>query len=111
MVSDSKGDGKGRVIKNEIGPYQMTPFYQGSTHAQFNPDCTNVTFVSSFASEDFGTQYTLEQMFAFTDDIIAASFGQAIDLGDIDDLRHGIPATIAFGVKQCLQKCNPERVW
>ncbi|KAH7304391.1 spherulin-1B [Stachybotrys elegans] len=111
MVSGNNADGTRRVIRNEIGPYQMTPFYQGSVHTQFNPDCTNVTFVSSFASEDFGTEYMFDQLFAFSDDVIGASFGQMLAAEDVDILRREIPASVAFGVKQCLQQCNPERIW
>lgn len=84
----------------------MTPFYQGSIHTQFNPDCSDVTFVASFASEDFGTGQVLDQTFAFTDDIIAASFGQAIAGENIDAVRNIIPASIALGVETCLQRCG-----
>jgi len=99
-------NGTRRVIRNEIGPFQMTPFYQGSIHAQFNPDCTNTTFVSYFASEDFGTGQVLDETFAFTEDVISASFGRTIAGEDIDTVRKAIPVSIALGVEHCLQQCG-----
>ncbi|KAF4451420.1 Cupin [Fusarium austroafricanum] len=102
-------DGKRRVIKNEIGPLQMTPFYQGSVHTQFNPDCTDVIFVASFASEDFGTGLVLDQTFAFADEVVAAAFGQAVAGEDINAFREAIPTNIALGVEECLQRCGIEK--
>ncbi|CAK7238184.1 hypothetical protein SEUCBS140593_010410 [Sporothrix eucalyptigena] len=106
-VLDSNGSR--RVIQTEIGPYQMTTFYQGSLHTQFNPDCTNTTFVSFFASEDFGTGQVLDETFAFTEDVIAAAFGGAIAGEDIDMVRQAIPVSIALGVEQCLQQCGIQK--
>ncbi|KAM5349216.1 hypothetical protein ACJZ2D_017200 [Fusarium nematophilum] len=102
-------DGNRRVIRNEIGSFQMTPFYQGSVHTQFNPDCADAIFVASFASEDFGTGQVLDQTFAFADDIVAAAFGQTIAGEDIDAAREAIPPSIALGVDGCLQRCGIEK--
>ncbi|KAK2032388.1 RmlC-like cupin [Colletotrichum zoysiae] len=100
-------DGKTRrVIRTELGPFQMTPFYQGSIHSQFNPDCEDAVFVASFAAEDFGTGQVADSTFAFSDDLIAATFGQSIAGADIDRVRKAIPASIALGVEECLKKCN-----
>ncbi|KAJ0354827.1 hypothetical protein COL154_002144 [Colletotrichum chrysophilum] len=100
-------DGKTRrIIRTELSPYMMTPFYQGSVHSQFNPDCTDAIFVASFTSEDFGTGQIADETFAFSDDLIAATFGQSIDGEDIEMVRAAIPASIALGVDACLKKCN-----
>ncbi|KZL69269.1 spherulin-1b protein [Colletotrichum incanum] len=100
-------DGKTRrVIRTELGPFQMTPFYQGSIHSQFNPDCEDAVFVASFAAEDFGTGQVADSTFAFSDDLIAATFGQSIAGEDIDRVRKAIPASIALGVDECLKKCH-----
>ena len=99
-------NGTRRVIRNEVGPFQMTTFYQGSIHAQFNPGCTNATFIAFFASEDFGTGQVLDETFTFTDDLIGASFGNTIAGEDIDTVRKAIPISIALGVEQCLQQCG-----
>ncbi|KAL2877918.1 hypothetical protein SGCOL_006868 [Colletotrichum sp. CLE4] len=103
-------DGKTRrAIRTELGPFQMTPFYQGSLHTQFNPDCGDAVFVASFAAEDFGTGQVADSAFALTDDVIAATFGQSIAGADIDRVRKAIPASIALGVDECLKKCNIQK--
>jgi hypothetical protein len=99
-------NGKRRVIQTEVKSYQMTPFYQGSVHTQFNPDCTDTIFVASFNAEDFGTGQIADEEFAFSDDILAATFGQSIDGAEIDKIRAAIPASIAEGVEQCLKTCG-----
>lgn len=107
-VNDANG--KRRVIQNEVKSYQMTPFYQGSVHTQFNPDCTDTIFVASFNTEDFGTGQIADETFAFGDDILGATFGQSIDGAEIDRVRAAIPASIAKGVEQCLKTCGiPKR--
>jgi oxalate decarboxylase/phosphoglucose isomerase-like protein (cupin superfamily) len=109
-VNNVNGKPGRRVITNEITEYQMTPFYQGSVHTQFNPDCTDAIFVASFNAEDYGAGQVVDETFAFTDDIIGAAFGQSIDGADIDKIRAAVPASIAQGVEQCLKQCNiPKR--
>lgn len=102
-------DGTPRVIRTELGPNMMTPFYQGSVHTQFNPDCKPATFVASFAAEDFGTGQVAQEIFAVSDDVIAATFGQSIAGEDIDAVRALIPASIALGVEECLKKCDIQK--
>jgi len=94
------------VITTTINPFQMTPFYQGSVHTQFNPDCTDAIFVAAFANEDFGTGQIADETFALSDDVIAATFGQSIAGEDVDTVRLAIPPSIALGVEQCLKTCG-----
>jgi len=108
-MTAENSNGTRRIIKNEIGPYQMTPFYQGSIHTQYNPDCTYVTFVASFASEDPGDGQILNEIFNFTDEVIAASFGQALASDKINSVRQAISPTIALGVERCLQQCGGQK--
>ncbi|KAF4974197.1 hypothetical protein FZEAL_8875 [Fusarium zealandicum] len=102
-------DGNRRVIRAELKANMMTPFYQGSVHTQFNPDCEPATFVASFAAEDFGTGQIADETFALSDDVIAATFGQSIAGEDIDRVRQAIPMSIALGVDECLKKCGIEK--
>lgn len=95
-----------RVISNTVEKNQMTPFFLGSVHTQFNPDCTNATFVAAFNAEDFGAGQVAEELFALSDDVVSAAFGQAINGADIAKFRKAIPKTIALGVEQCLKTCN-----
>jgi len=95
-----------RVISNTLTAFQMQPFYQGSVHTQFNPSCTeNATFIASFSAEDFGVGQVPDELFALSDDVLAASFGQAIDAADLDKFRAAIPVSIAEGVEACLASC------
>lgn len=105
-------NGTRRVIRTELKTNMMTPFYQGSVHTQFNPDCAPATFVASFASDDFGAGQVVDEAFAASNDVIAATFGQSIRGKDIDRVRAAIPKSIAEGVDKCLQKCGiKKREW
>ncbi|TVY78530.1 Spherulin-1B [Lachnellula suecica] len=104
-VMDPKDPTKRRVIQNTLTKFQMTPFYQGSIHTQFNPSCEPATFIASFNSEDFGAGQVLDETFAFDEQVVSAAFGQAIDGNDVDKFKGKIPATIAKGVMDCLNKC------
>jgi hypothetical protein len=115
-----------RVITNTVEAFQMQPFYQGSVHTQFNPDCTNATFVASFTSEDcmyspctemlpcftalicwaVGTGQVADELFAMSPDVVSATFGQAIDGADVAKFKTSIPTSIAEGVEQCLMTCG-----
>jgi len=104
-VQDPKDPKKRRVIRNTLKPFQMTPFYQGSVHTQFNPNCEPATFIASFNAEDFGAGQVLDETFSLDNNIVTAAFGQAIDGNQVDQFSDKIPTTIAKGVKECLAKC------
>lgn len=107
-VFNKPGDAKSgrRVITNTIEAFQVTPFYLGSVHTQFNPDCKSATFVASFNAEDFGAGQVADELFAMSDDVVSAAFGQFIDGKDVAKFRGAIPASIAKGVEKCLQTCG-----
>lgn len=98
-------DGR-RVITNTVTEFQMQPFYQGSVHTQFNPDCTPATFVASFNSEDFGAGQVADELFAMSADVVSAAFGQAINGADVAKFKGAIPTSIAEGVEACLKQCG-----
>jgi hypothetical protein len=95
-----------RVITNTIGEYEMTPFYLGSVHTQFNPDCTPATFVAAFNNEDFGAGQVADELFSFNKDIVSAAFGDFIEGENVDQFKAKIPVSIAKGVEQCLKTCG-----
>ncbi|KAJ5151466.1 spherulin [Penicillium canariense] len=106
-VLDSEGNQ--RIIRAELGPGMMTIFPAGSFHTQVNPDCEPANFTAAFTSEDFGFSLVADQTFSFSDDVIAATFGQTIAGEDIDKVRDAIPGTIAIKVEECLSKCGKQK--
>ncbi|ELR02975.1 hypothetical protein GMDG_05832 [Pseudogymnoascus destructans 20631-21] len=95
-----------RLVQNDVSANQMTVFYQGSVHTQFNTGCKAATFVASLSSEDPGTGQVAEELFALSGDVVSAAFGQAVDGAQVDDFKGRIPASIAKGVEQCLATCK-----
>lgn len=84
----------------------MQPFYQGSVHAQYNPDCEPATFVASFNAEDFGTGQVADELFSMSNEVVSAAFGNEIKGEDVAAFRAYIPESIALGVESCLKKCG-----
>ena len=99
------------LVRNTLSKYQFTVFPQGAIHTEFNPNCENATFVAGFASEDPGVQQSAQRLFDLTDDILEATFASdfTFDGRDVDAFRDKIPANVAKGVEQCLQKCNLQK--
>lgn len=65
--------------------------------------------MASFNNEDFGTGQVADELFALNDETVSAVFGQAIDGADVDKFRKAIPASVAFGVEECLRKCGIQK--
>ncbi|KAF4293161.1 hypothetical protein KXX33_000855 [Aspergillus fumigatus] len=106
-VLDSEGHQ--RVIRAELGPGMLTVFPAGSFHTQVNPDCEPANFTAAFTSDGFAVGIVAAQTFSFSDDVIAATFGETIAGEDIDKVRHAIPATMAIKVEECLTKCGKQK--
>jgi len=95
---------------NYLGQYQMTVFPQGSTHLEFNPDCTNAVFVAGFGSEDPGVEQLAQTLFSLDPAVVQADLGvETINGADITAFNDRIPHNVALGVQQCLDKCNITR--
>ncbi|CZS93671.1 related to spherulin 1A precursor [Rhynchosporium agropyri] len=107
-VFNIPGDAKSgrRVIKNTVAPFEMTPFYQGSVHTQFNPNCEDAVFIASFNSEDFGAGQIADELFSLSPNVVSAAFGDAINGADVEKFKGTIPVAIAQGVELCLKKCG-----
>lgn len=106
-VVDSEG--KQRVIHAELGPGMMTIFPAGSFHTQVNPDCEPANITAALTSEDFGIGLVAKQTFLFSDDVVAATFGQSIAGEDIDRVRNAIPGDVVIKVEECLVKCGMKK--
>ncbi|KAI1616558.1 RmlC-like cupin domain-containing protein [Exophiala viscosa] len=96
------------LIRNNLNTFQMTIFPQGAIHAEWNPHCTNMTFVAAFPSEDFGVSQIANRQFSFDDDLLEGLFASdfAINGRDIDQFKSAIPENVAFGVGSCLAACG-----
>lgn len=50
-------------------------FPQGSTHTEWNPDCTDAVFVAGFNSDDPGVRQDAQTTFGLSDEVVGATFG------------------------------------
>ncbi|KAL2812349.1 RmlC-like cupin domain-containing protein [Aspergillus cavernicola] len=102
-------DGNPRVISVELNPGMLTIFPAGSFHTQINPDCEAANFTAAFTSDEFAVSMVANQAFSFSDDVVAATFGQSIAGEDIERVRDAIPTTLAIKVEECLSKCGKQK--
>lgn len=99
-------DGKPRVIKNDLSAGQVTVYPAGSFHTQVNPDCEPAGFAAAFNAEDYGISVIANQTLAFSDDIVAATFGKTVSGEDVDKVRDMLPGGALIVIEDCLKKCN-----
>ncbi|GKZ25970.1 hypothetical protein AbraIFM66951_002082 [Aspergillus brasiliensis] len=98
-----------RVIRTDLGPGQVTIYPAGSFHTQVNPDCEPANFTAAFTSDEFAVSLVAEQLFSFSDGIIARTFGQSISGEDIEKVRNAIPSDMAIKMDECLPKCGMQK--
>ena len=85
----------------------MIVFPKGATHTEFNPDCTDATFVAGFASEDPGAEQSTQTLFSLEPDLVGAVIGvQTTNGEDVEKFRGMLSANVALGVERCLKKCS-----
>lgn len=98
-----------RLIETDVSANQMTVFYQGAVHSQFNMGCENATFVAGFGSEDPGAAVVDEEVLALAEGTFLAPFGTAVEGHDVDSFKGKISASITEGVEKCLKVCGIEK--
>lgn len=98
-----------RPIRNTLSPLDVTPFYQGSVHHQFNPKCEDAVFVAAFASEDPGTGSVVNEVFELDKEAITDTFGGMFEAQTVAVIKERLPASIVQGVETCLKECGGER--
>ncbi|KXJ92409.1 RmlC-like cupin domain-containing protein [Microdochium bolleyi] len=103
-VNDAAG--KPRNVANEIREFQMTPFFQGSIHSQFNPDCEDAVFIAPQSSDDFGVSQVASNFLALDGETVRATFDNFFDGAHIDEFKGKVSKNVALGVEACLKKCN-----
>ncbi|GAB1743019.1 hypothetical protein NU219Hw_g8715t1 [Hortaea werneckii] len=96
-----------KPISNTLDKFQMTVFPQGALHAEFNPDCEDAVFVAGFASADPGVVQAAQSLFSLDPALVKADLGvDTINGQSIEEFRQQLPANVALGVEQCLNKCG-----
>ncbi|KAI6829371.1 hypothetical protein KC340_g8922 [Hortaea werneckii] len=96
-----------KPISNTLDKFQMTVFPQGALHTEFNPDCEDAVFVAGFASEDPGVVQAAQSLFSLDPALVKADLAvDTINGQSIEEFRQQLPANVALGVEQCLNKCG-----
>jgi len=98
-----------RFVTNKIEVGQATIFPMGSVHFQQNLGCDPAIFVAGFANEDPGTLQVAQGFFQeLPPDTVSATLGE-LGVEEVADIAKQIPANIAFGVEECVKRCNIDR--
>ena len=98
-------DGKARVIRQELKPFDMTVFYQGSVHHQFNPNCDPAYFVASFAAEDPGTTQVENSVYLMDKNAIFPVLAEKVNFDTIEQIKKNIPPSLVKGFFECKARC------
>lgn len=102
-------NGQANEFNTTITQYQGTVFPQGSIHWQQNLDCEPAVGVAGLNSEDPGASSIAQNFLINTSgDIVDAALGfpAQIDADNFAAFKSQIPASLAKGVEECLQRCN-----
>ncbi|KFY98607.1 hypothetical protein V498_01366 [Pseudogymnoascus sp. VKM F-4517 (FW-2822)] len=108
-VQVGNGTNGRRVIETDVSANQMTVFYQGAVHSQFNMGCSNATFVAGFGGEDPGAAVVDEEVVVLAAGTFLAPFGTTAEGHDVDAFKGKISAGITEGVEKCLKACGIQK--
>jgi hypothetical protein len=98
-----------RFVQNKLEVGQATVFPMGSVHFQQNLGCDPAIFVAGFANEDPGTLQVAQGFFQeLPADTVSATLGE-LGVEEVEEIAKNIPANIAFGVAECVQRCKVDR--
>lgn len=98
-----------RFVTNKLEVGQATVFPMGSVHFQQNLGCDPAIFVAGFANEDPGTLQVAQGFFQeLPPDTVSATLGE-LGVEEVTEIAKQIPANIAFGVEECVKRCNIDR--
>ena len=94
----------GRLIENDLKPYQSTFFPQGLLHMQQNLGCNDLQFLSALNSEDPGVLTLPNALLRFNRQSLAASFNQNTRI--IKNLSRRVKNGPVIGDTACLARCR-----
>ena len=106
LYTQMETESSARTVTNKLEKYQMTVFPQGAMHTEFNPTCSNATFVAGFGSSDPGTQQVAQTLLGLSGDLVSAAFDNAVSGADIAYFYSVLPSPVAMGVTECLARCG-----
>lgn len=99
-------------IRNTVNKFEVTPFYQGSIHHQWNPTCSDAFFVAALPNEDPGTGQLVNNIFKLDQnallDTLDNRFDSAISGDLIEKIKQNLPQSVVQGVRACNAKCKPQ---
>jgi hypothetical protein len=91
---------------NEVHKNQVAVFPRGAIHFEQNLNCTPVTFVAAFNSEDPGVLTISNAFFGFLPaTVVGAALGD-LNISTIDDIKLQLAKNPSIGIAECLQRCN-----
>lgn len=109
LVTEMVPENGVRPIRNTVNAFEMTPFYQGSVHHQFNPQCEDAVFVAAFTAEDFGTGQVVNEVFELDQSAIVDTFAGSFNGDMVAAIKDKLPKSIVLGVETCLKTCGEQR--
>lgn len=97
-------ENNGKVFTNVLRKGMATFFPQGAIHFEINQSCKRSILIPSFNSEDPGVQTTLNNLFAFEDDVLRGTSN--LTPTEIAAIRAILPIAPGLGINDCLKRCN-----
>lgn len=101
----------GRFILNDVPLGSAAIFQQGAIHFEQNLGCDPAVFVAGFNHEDPGVDQIANRFFEIDPTIVSASLG-GLAIQEFHNIQ--VPANVALGQDECLQRCGIDRatfVW
>ncbi|KAI0046441.1 spherulin 1a [Auriscalpium vulgare] len=97
-----------RYVGLEVPAGSAAVFPQGAIHFEMNLSCEPGMFVAAFNNEDPGVNTITQRYLGLPPDIVAAALG-GVNIVKVAHMESKILDNVAFGVDDCLQRCNIKR--
>ena len=73
-------------------------------HYAMNIDCELAQTISAFSSEDPGFVAIIGRTFTLSNEALTVTYNKSVE--EIEELKKGLPGTIAKGREECLKQCR-----
>ena len=95
-----------RVVLGNVTAGQASLFPRGSIHFEANLDCQPAVFVAAFGDSDPGVLQIAQGLFGLPTQVVGAVLGNDLTSDQITTLKSMIPANVAVGLDECVQRCG-----